>query len=130
MAVQYYQGVGRRKTSTARARIFSGDGTITCNDRPGTDYFPRLGDLDQVVAPLRVVGMAEKYSVSLKILGGGVTGQTGAAQMAVARALLKLDPEMRAMLRKSGFLSRDDRMKERKKPGLKRARKGPTYTKR
>jgi small subunit ribosomal protein S9 len=130
MAVQYYQGVGRRKTSTARARIFSGDGTITCNDRPAKDYFPRLGDLDQVVAPLKVVGMADKYSVSLKILGGGVTGQTAAAQMAVARALLKLDPEMRAMLRKSGFLSRDDRMKERKKPGLKRARKGPTYTKR
>jgi small subunit ribosomal protein S9 len=130
MAVQYYQGVGRRKTSTARARIFSGDGTIMCNDRPAKDYFPRLGDLDQVVAPLKVVGMADKYSVSLKILGGGVTGQTAAAQMAVARALLKLDPEMRAMLRKSGFLSRDDRMKERKKPGLKRARKGPTYTKR
>jgi len=130
MAVQYYQGVGRRKTSTARARIFSGDGTITCNDRPGPDYFPRLGDLDQVMAPLKVVGMADKYSVSLKILGGGVTGQTAAAQMAVARALLKLDPEMRAMLRKSGFLTRDDRMKERKKPGLKRARKGPTYTKR
>ena len=130
MAVQYYQGVGRRKTSTARARIFSGDGTVTCNDRPGPDYFPRLGDLDQVMAPLKVVGMADKYSVSLKILGGGVTGQTAAAQMAVARALLKLDPEMRAMLRKSGFLTRDDRMKERKKPGLKRARKGPTYTKR
>ena len=130
MAVQYYEGVGRRKTSTCRARIFSGDGTITCNERPGLDYFPRLGDLDQVVAPLKVVGMAEKYSVSLKVLGGGVTGQTGAAQMAIARALLKLDPEMRAMLRKSGFLSRDDRMKERKKPGLKRARKGPTYTKR
>jgi small subunit ribosomal protein S9 len=130
MAVQYYEGVGRRKTSTARARIFSGDGTITCNNRPGMDYFPRLGDLDQVVAPLKTVGMAEKYSVTIKVLGGGVTGQTGAAQMAIARALLKLDPEMRAMLRKSGFLSRDDRMKERKKPGLKRARKGPTYTKR
>ncbi len=130
MAVQYYQGVGRRKTSTARARIFSGDGTIICNERPGADYFPRLGDLDQVMAPLKVVGMADKYSVSLKILGGGVTGQTAAAQMAVARALLKLDPEMRPMLRKSGFLTRDDRMKERKKPGLKRARKGPTYTKR
>ena len=130
MAVQYYEGVGRRKTSTCRARIFSGDGTVTSNERPGLDYFPRLGDLDQVVAPLKVVGMAEKYSVTLKVLGGGVTGQTGAAQMAIARALLKLDPEMRAMLRKSGFLSRDDRMKERKKPGLKRARKGPTYTKR
>ena len=130
MAVQYYEGVGRRKTSTARARVFSGDGTVTCNNKPATDYFPRLGDLDMVVAPLKAVGLAEKYSVSLKVMGGGVTGQTGAAQMAIARALLKLDPEMRALFRKGGFLTRDDRMKERKKPGLKRARKGPTYTKR
>jgi small subunit ribosomal protein S9 len=130
MSVQYYEGVGRRKTSTARARVFSGDGTVTCNNRPAVDYFPRLGDLDQVMAPLKAVGLAEKYNVSLKIVGGGVTGQTGAAQMAIARALLKLDPEMRAAFRKGGFLTRDDRMKERKKPGLKRARKGPTYTKR
>jgi small subunit ribosomal protein S9 len=130
MSVQYYEGVGRRKTSTARARIFSGDGTITCNNRPGTDYFPRLGDLDLVAAPLKAAGMAEKYSVTIKVMGGGVTGQTGAAQMAIARALLKLDPEMRPLLRNGGFLTRDDRMKERKKPGLKRARKGPTYTKR
>jgi len=130
MAVQYYEGVGRRKTSTARARIFSGEGTITCNERPGADYFPRLGDLDLVTAPLRAAGMAEKYNVTIKVMGGGVTGQTGAAQMAIARALLKLDPEMRPLMRNGGFLTRDDRMKERKKPGLKRARKGPTYTKR
>ncbi len=130
MAVQYYEGVGRRKTSTARARIFAGDGTVICNNRPAADYFPRLGDLDLVVAPLKAAGLAEKYSVSLKIEGGGTTGQTGAAQMAIARALLKLDPEIRAVFRKERFLTRDDRMKERKKPGLKRARKGPTYTKR
>ncbi len=130
MSAQYYEGVGRRKTSTARARVFAGDGTVTCNNRPAADYFPRFGDLDMVVAPLKAAGLAEKYSVSLKIAGGGTTGQTGAAQMAIARALLKLDPEMRAAFRKGGFLSRDDRMKERKKPGLKRARKGPTYTKR
>ena len=130
MSVQYYEGVGRRKEATARARVFSGDGSITCNNRPAADYFPRLGDLDLVMAPLKTVGLAEKYSVSIKVMGGGVTGQTGAAQMAIARALLKLDPEMRAMFRKGGFLTRDDRMKERKKPGLKRARKGPTYTKR
>jgi small subunit ribosomal protein S9 len=130
MSVQYYEGVGRRKTSTARARIFSGDGTVTCNNRTAADYFPRLGDLDLVMAPLKTVGLADKFSVSLKIVGGGTTGQTGAAQMAIARALLKVDPEMRAAFRKGGFLTRDDRMKERKKPGLKRARKGPTYTKR
>ena len=130
MSVQYYEAVGRRKTSTARARVFSGDGTITCNNRAAADYFPRLGDLDLVMAPLKAAGMADKYSVSLKIVGGGVTGQTGAAQMAIARALLKLDPAMRPAFRQGGFLTRDDRMKERKKPGLKRARKGPTYTKR
>ncbi len=130
MTVQYYEGVGRRKNSTARARVFSGDGTITCNNRTGKDYFPRMGDLDLVVAPLKATGLAEKYSVTIKVAGGGVTGQTGAAQMAIARALLKFDPETRPVLRKGGFLTRDDRMKERKKPGLKRARKGPTYTKR
>jgi small subunit ribosomal protein S9 len=130
MSVQYYEGVGRRKNSIARARIFSGEGAVTCNDKTGPVYFSRLGDLDAVIAPLKAVGLAEKYSISLKVEGGGVSGQTGAAQMAVARALLKLDPEMRPALRKGGFLTRDDRMKERKKPGLKRARKGPTYTKR
>ena len=130
MPGQYYEGVGRRKTSTARARIFSGDGAVTCNNKPGKDYFNRLGDLDDVTAPIKAVGLSGKFSVSLKITGGGVTGQTGAAQMAVARALLRLNPEYHKPLRKGGFLTRDDRMKERKKPGLKRARKAPTFTKR
>jgi small subunit ribosomal protein S9 len=130
MSSQYYEGVGRRKTSIARARLFSGDGTVTCNDKPGQAYFPRTGDYDGVLAPLKAVGLSGRYSVSLKITGGGVTGQTDAAQMAVARALLKLDPNFRKPLRKGGFLTRDDREKERKKPGLKRARKAPTFTKR
>jgi small subunit ribosomal protein S9 len=130
MSTQYYEGVGRRKTSTARARLIAGEGAIVCNDRPGQQYFSRIGDLDYVVAPLKAAGLAGKYNLSLKIDGGGVTGQTGAAQMAVARALLKLDPNLRLTLRKGGFLTRDDRMKERKKPGLKRARKAPTFTKR
>jgi small subunit ribosomal protein S9 len=127
---QYYEGVGRRKASIARARIFSGDGSVTCNDKPGRDYFPRVGDFDMVLAPLAASGLSNRYSVSLKITGGGVTGQTGAARMAIARALLKLDPNLRKALRKGGFLTRDDREKERKKPGLKRARKAPTFTKR
>ena len=130
MAGQYYEGVGRRKTSTARARISSGDGAVTCNAKAGKEYFNRLGDLDLVTAPLKAVGLGGKYNVSLKITGGGVTGQTGAAQMAVARALLKMNPDLNKPLRKGGFLTRDDRMKERKKPGLKRARKAPTFTKR
>ena len=130
MSTQYYEAVGRRKTSIARARLSSGDGTVTCNDKPGLAYFPRIGDFDIVLAPLKAAGLADKYNLSLKVTGGGVTGQTDAAQMAVARALLKLDPELRKAFRKGGFLTRDDREKERKKPGLKRARKAPTFTKR
>ncbi len=127
---QYYEGIGRRKSSSARARLMSGSGTITCNSRTGADYFPRMGDLAAVVGPLTTAGLADKFDVSIKVEGGGVTGQVGAAKLAVARALLKLDPELRKALRKGGFLTRDDREKERKKPGLKRARKAPTYTKR
>ena len=130
MATQYYEGIGRRKSSSARARLSSGGGTVTCNARTGADYFPRMGDLDAVVGPLTTAGLADKYDVSIKVEGGGVTGQVGAAKLAVARALLKIDPELRKALRKGGFLTRDDREKERKKPGLKRARKAPTYTKR
>jgi small subunit ribosomal protein S9 len=130
MTAEYFEGVGRRKSSTARARVSSGDGTIVCNDKPGAEYFPRLGDLDTVTDPLKATGTLGSYSVSLKVVGGGVTGQVGAARMAIARALLKFNPDYRRALRKGGFLSRDDREKERKKPGLKRARKAPTYTKR
>lgn len=130
MPTQYYEAIGRRKTSTARARLSSGDGAVVCNEKPGQEYFSRLGDFDMVTAPLKAVGVAGKYNLSLKITGGGVTGQSSAAQLAVARALLKLDPDLRKALRKSGYLTRDDRSKERKKPGLKRARKAPTFTKR
>ncbi len=127
---QYYEGVGRRKTSSARARLTQGGSTIVCNDKAGAEYFTRLGDLEHVVAPLRTAGLEGKYSVSIKVEGGGVTGQADAASLAVARAVLKVDPELRKSLRKNGLLTRDDREKERKKPGLKRARKAPTYTKR
>jgi small subunit ribosomal protein S9 len=130
MGSQYYEGVGRRKASTARARLSIGDGTVVCNERPGPDYFVRLGDLEAVVAPIKAVGMAGRFAVSLRVAGGGQTGQVGAARMAIARALLKFNPDYRKPLRRGGFLTRDDREKERKKPGLKRARKAPTYTKR
>jgi small subunit ribosomal protein S9 len=130
MSTTYYEGVGRRKSSTARARLTHGDGSLVCNGRPGREYFARLGDYERVLAPLKAVNLIGRYSVSLLVTGGGATGQTGAAQMAVARALLKLNPDLRPPLRKNGFLTRDDREKERKKPGLKRARKAPTYTKR
>jgi small subunit ribosomal protein S9 len=130
MSTQYYEGVGRRKTSTARVRLAAGEGTVTCNERTGQDYFPRPGDLDLVVSPLATAGLVGKYNISIQVKGGGITGQVGASQLGVARALLKIDAELRRSLRKANQLTRDPREKERKKPGLKRARKAPTYTKR
>lgn len=130
MSAQYYEGVGRRKTSTARARLTAGDGAIVANEKPGGVYFGRIGDIETITAPLKATGTLGRYNVSLKLTGGGVTGQVDAACMAIARALLKFNPDYRKPLRKGGFLTRDDREKERKKPGLKRARKAPTYTKR
>lgn len=130
MSVQYHEGIGRRKTSTARVRVLSGSGAFTVNAKPLEQYFPRTGDLEAILAPLRAVGLEGKLDVTVKVEGGGVTGQSGAVQQGLARALLALDAELRAPLRAGGYLSRDPRMKERKKPGLKRARKAPTYTKR
>jgi small subunit ribosomal protein S9 len=130
MAVQYFEGIGRRKSSTARVRIVSGSGEFTVNQKPLEEFFPRLGDSSSVLEPLEVVGQRNLLDVSALVKGGGVTGQTGAVKLGVARALLKMDPELKPVLRKGGFLTRDSREKERKKPGLKRARKAPTYTKR
>ena len=130
MANQYYEGVGRRKTSTARVRLMTGEGAVVCNQKQGTEYFTRPGDIDRVLAPLEAAGLTGKYNVSIMVKGGGITGQVGASQLGVARALLKIDAELRPSMRKGNFLTRDPREKERKKPGLKRARKAPTYTKR
>lgn len=130
MSVQYHEGVGRRKTSTARVRVLNGSGAFTVNAKPLEQYFPRTGDLEAILAPLRAVGMEGKLDVTVKVEGGGVTGQSGAVQQGLARALVALDEQLRSALRAGGYLSRDPRMKERKKPGLKRARKAPTYTKR
>jgi len=128
----YYEGVGRRKSATARVRIYAEDrlGQVVVNGRLADEYFTRLGDLDRIKEPLEAVGLAENFFVSVKVTGGGVTGQTDAVRHGLARALLKSDPELRSSLRKGGFLTRDSRVKERKKPGLKRARKAPQYTKR
>ncbi len=131
MAVQYYEGIGRRKESSARVRLMSGSGKFVVNDRTAEDYFPRLGDLQLILAPLQTANEnREQLDISVVVKGGGVTGQTSAVQLGVARALLKMNPDLRAAMRKAGFLTRDARIKERKKPGLKRARKAPTYTKR
>jgi small subunit ribosomal protein S9 len=131
MAVQYYEGVGRRKESTARVRVMSGSGKFVVNDKPAEVYFPRLGDIEAILAPVQVSGEnREQLDITIVVKGGGVTGQTSAVQLGVARALIKMNPDYQPVLRKGGFLTRDARIKERKKPGLKRARKAPTYTKR
>ncbi|RLC61737.1 MAG: 30S ribosomal protein S9 [Chloroflexi bacterium] len=127
----YYEGVGRRKAATARVRLFDGgDGTVVVNDRPVEEYFVREVDLFHLQEPLVATATENRFNVSVKVQGGGMTGQAGAVRLGIARALLKANPEWRPVLRKGGFLTRDARVKERKKPGLKRARKAPQYTKR
>jgi small subunit ribosomal protein S9 len=131
MAVRYFEGVGRRKESTARVRVTSGSGTFVVNDKNLEEYFPRLGDSEAIVAPLAAVGEDRNaYDITVKVAGGGVTGQTDAVKLGLARALVEMNPDDIAVLRRGGYLTRDPRIKERKKPGLKRARKAPTYTKR
>jgi len=131
MARQYYEGVGRRKTATARVRLFpGGDGAIVVNGRPLEEYFTREKDIIHLTAPLEATGLAKDFEVSVLVNGGGMTGQADAVELGIARALLKVNPDLRSTLRRGGFLTRDARAKERKKPGLKRARKAPQYTKR
>lgn len=131
MATNYYQGTGRRKSSTARVRLFpGGSGAITVNGRNLDDYFCRQRDAMIATGPLSLTSMEGKFDVTIQVIGGGTTGQAGAVCHGIARALVEADPELRPTLRKAGLLSRDPRAKERKKPGLKRARKAPQYTKR
>jgi small subunit ribosomal protein S9 len=111
-------------------RLFAGDGVVVVNEKPANEYFTRGVDLRAIVAPLTVAGLEGTFDVSVKVKGGGVTGQAEAVSLGVARALLKSDPDLRRSLRQRGLLTRDARVKERKKPGLKRARKAPQYTKR
>ncbi len=131
MAVQYYEGIGRRKESTARVRVMSGSGRFVVNEKSAEDYFNRAGDMDTILAPVSAAGQdPSTLDITVLVKGGGVTGQTDAVQLGVARALVKMSAENGPAMRKGGFLTRDPRVKERKKPGLKRARKAPTYTKR
>lgn len=131
MAEQYYEGIGRRKESTARVRISQGTGEFIVNEKALKDYFTRLGDAESILEPFESVDENQvHYDVSVRVKGGGVTGQTDAVQLGLARAFVKINPDYTSALRKDGLLTRDPRVKERKKPGLKRARKAPTYTKR
>ncbi len=131
MAVQYYEGIGRRKESTARVRLMAGSGQFVVNEKKLEDFFGRYGDQQSILLPLEATGENRAaYDISAIVNGGGVNGQTESVRLGLARALTKMNPEYIQPLRKSGLLTRDPRVKERKKPGLKRARKAPTYTKR
>ena len=130
MAEPYYEGIGRRKRATARVRIMSGKGDFVVNGKPLDEFFPRFGDVDIAISPLTDAGSKGSVDISVLVQGGGITGQVGAVRMGLARALVLMNPDLDRAMRHGGHLTRDPRVKERKKPGLKRARKAPTYTKR
>lgn len=128
---KYYEGIGRRKESTARVRLMAGSGNFVVNEKTIAAYFTRLGDESEIIKAFDITSQSrENYDVSVLVNGGGVTGQRDAVKLGLARAMVKMDEELRSPLRRNGYLTRDPRVKERKKPGLKRARKAPTYTKR
>lgn len=128
---RYYQGTGRRKTAVARVRLFPGSGEFVVNGKSMVDYFGGREFFHRdIVRPLELTGLKDAYNVLIKVRGGGVSGQAGAARHGIARALLDVNAELRPTLKKAGLLTRDSRAKERKKAGLKRARKAPQYTKR
>jgi small subunit ribosomal protein S9 len=126
----YTHGTGRRKTSVAQVKLMPGSGVITVNGIPYEERFPRIAHQRKIIYPLFVTESANKYNVTVKVTGGGVTGQSDAIAHGIARALLSTNESLRHVLRENGLLTRDDRAKERKKVGLKRARKAPQYTKR
>jgi small subunit ribosomal protein S9 len=128
---QYFEGIGRRKESIARVRVANGSGKFTVNEKEGPAFFTRLGDVEDILRPFGAVGEeVAKYDVSVLVNGGGVSGQAESVRLGIARALQMINAEWTSALRKKGLLTRDARIKERKKPGLKKARKAPTYTKR
>ena len=127
MAAQYYEGIGRRKASTARVRLMEGSGEFTINGKPVEEYFTRFGDLQAIMFAFDAVDEnRSRYDVSVLVNGGGVTGQTDAVKLGLARAFIQMNPGHQPLLKKVSYLTRDSREKERKKPGLKRARKAPT----
>ena len=125
-----YYGTGRRKTAVARVMLLPGAGQIVVNGKPLEQVLPRLSLQAIATAPLRVTGTMGKYNAMVKVAGGGIGGQAGAIAHGLARALVQATPDLKPTLRKAGLMTRDPRVKERKKYGLKRARKAPQYTKR
>ncbi len=129
-AQHYYYGLGRRKAAVARVRLYPGNGAVVVNGRPLEDVIFRASQRQDMMLPLTVTETAGRFNVQAMVKGGGVTGWTGALRLGIARALLAADEGYRRTLRQNGLLTRDARVKERKKPGLKRARKAPQFTKR
>ncbi|AWI35315.1 30S ribosomal protein S9 [Bacillus safensis FO-36b] len=127
--VQYY-GTGRRKSSVARVRLVPGEGRIVVNNREITEYIPFAALIEDVKQPLNITETANSYDVLVNVHGGGFSGQAGAIRHGISRALLEVDPEYRTPLKRAGLLTRDPRMKERKKYGLKGARRAPQFSKR
>jgi small subunit ribosomal protein S9 len=127
---QYYYGMGRRKEAVATARLYAGKGDSTVNDHRAEEYFNNEAYLSVIAQPLKETGNEEKFYASIKVKGGGKSGQADAARLAVAKALITMNQDLRPTLKKAGMLTRDSREKERKKPGLKRARKAPQFSKR
>lgn len=123
-------GLGRRKQAVARVRLVPGDGKIVVNDRPLEEYVNSLVRRVEILDPLRVSGVQGRYDVYANVDGGGTSGQAGALRLGIARALIEIDPDFRPALKKEGLLTRDPRVKERKKYGLRKARKKPQYSKR
>lgn len=121
---------GRRKEAVARVRVVPGSGNFEVNGKPIEEYFPTRAHRMVVASPLRLVGRDKDFDVVARIEGGGVAGQAGALRHGIARALIEIDPELRGVLKKEGYLTRDSREKERRKYGLKKARKAPQYSKR
>lgn len=128
---QYYYGVGRRKESVATVRVYSnGTAGITINDKELEEYFPHPRLSDKVLEPLKLLEFEGKYPVTIKVKGGGMSSQADAMRLGIANALVAMNEDLRSTLKRAGYLKRDDRVKERKKYGLKRARKAPQFTKR
>ena len=124
------QATGRRKTSVARVRLLDGTGQFTLNGKSLDDFFPELSHRLRIVEPFKLAELEGRYDVSATLEGGGTTGQSDALRLGIARALVEIDPDLRPALKKAGLLRRDDRKVERKKYGLRKARRAPQFTKR
>lgn len=130
MKGKYYYGLGRRKTSIAKVRLYEGSGQIIINNKTAVEYLNPKNLIDVIKEPLEVVGMKDRFDISVRVVGGGVAGQAGAIRLGIARALLVVDENLKKTLKSHKYLTRDSRAVERKKYGLKKARRAPQFSKR